>query len=283
MSATMTTLNRRSFLKSTARIAAASIGIPTLVASYGFAESTHVHIDRQTLRIPRLPQGFQGKRIAFLTDLHHGPFISEDFIAGIVRTTNLLDVDMVVLGGDYSHRDGKYIAPCFDLLKNLSAPMGVHGVLGNHDYAHGLAETREGFRRAKITELTNRHITLTQRGEKLILAGVDDYWHGEVRVNKALEGVTVNDAVILLSHNPDVAETMSDRRVGLMLSGHTHGGQIAIPGYGAPMIPSRYGRKYAHGLVEAPTTNVFISAGTGMSILPVRANCRPELTVIELA
>jgi uncharacterized protein len=272
-------VNRRSFF----RLAAASLAIPTVAACYGFAESTHLHIDRQTLTIPRLPQGFQGKSIAFLTDLHLGPFISAEFIAGIVRTTKLLDPDIIVLGGDYSHRDGKYIAPCFELLAHLSAPLGVFGVLGNHDYAHGHAETREGFRRAKITELTNRNTAVTLKGEKLILAGVDDMWYGKVQVAKALEGVTANDAVIMLSHNPDVAETMTDTRVGLMLSGHTHGGQIAIPGYGAPMVPSRYGRKYAHGLADGPTTQVYTSAGTGMSVLPVRANCRPEITVITLA
>ena len=87
---------------------------------------------------------------------------------------------------------------------------------------------------------------------------------------------------MLVSHNPDFAETLTDRRVGLVLSGHTHGGQVVVPGYGSPVVPSRYGMKYAHGLVEAPATKVYVSAGVGMTGLPVRANCRPEITLITL-
>jgi uncharacterized protein len=154
----MANLNRRSFFQSTARLAAAAVGVPTVAACYGFAESTNLHIDRQTLTLPRLPAVFRGKRIAFLTDLHHGPHLPLDFIADVVRTTNLLDVDLVLLGGDYSHRGAQYIAPCFDLLRQLSAPMGVYGVLGNHDYGNGIRETREGFRQSGIRELTNAHV-----------------------------------------------------------------------------------------------------------------------------
>jgi predicted MPP superfamily phosphohydrolase len=101
-------------------------------------------------------------------------------------------------------------------------------------------------------------------------------------VAAAVGDATTSDAVILISHNPDLAETLTDRRVGLVLSGHTHGGQVAVPGYGPPVVPSSYGMKYAHGLVEAPATRVYVSAGTGMSGLAVRANCRPEITLVTL-
>ena len=204
-------------------------------------------------------------------------------MAGVVRTTMALAPDLILLGGDYSHREGRFIAPCFELLAALSAPLGVYGVLGNHDYMHGVAETRAAMKRAGVVELTNRAVPVTLNGETLHLAGVDDLWRGQPDVAAALRGVTMSDACVMLSHNPDVAETMRDRRVGLMLSGHTHGGQVAVPGYGAPLVPSRYGRKYAHGLVEAPATRVYVSAGTGMSVLPVRVGCRPEITRITLA
>jgi len=276
-------MHRRSFLRNAFGLGAAAVAAPTVAVGYGFAESAHLHIDRQTIAVPRLPAAFRGTTVAFVTDIHHGPFVSEAAVAAVVRTTMALAPDLILLGGDYSHREGRYIAPCFELLGALSAPLGVYGVLGNHDYLHGLAETRAAMARAGVVELTNRGVPVTLGGATLHLAGVDDLWHGAPDVAAALRGVPANAACLLLSHNPDVAETLRDRRVGLVLAGHTHGGQIVLPGYGAPLVPSRYGQKYAHGLVEAPETRVYVSAGTGMTVLPVRVGCRPEITRITLA
>jgi len=274
-------MHRRSFLRNALGLGAAAVAVPTVAVSYGFAEATRLHIDRQTLAVPRLPAAFRGKTVAFVTDIHVG---RPQGRRGVGRPhDDGARPDVIVLGGDYSHRDGKFIAPCFELLAALTAPLGVYGVLGNHDYAHGLAETRAGMRRAGVTELTNRGVPLEVGGERLHLAGVDDLWHGRPDAEAALRGVAAPDACVLVSHNPDFAETLRDRRVGLVLSGHTHGGQVVVPGYGAPLVPSRYGRKYAHGLVEAPATKVYVSAGTGLSVLPVRVGCRPEITRITLA
>lgn len=275
-------MNRRHFFQSVARITTATVAVPTIGACYGFAASTNLKIDRQTLTLRNLPANFQGMTVAFVTDIHHGPFVSLDYVAGIVRTTMTLNPDLIVLGGDYSHRDSKYIAPCFDILKCLSAPLGVFGVLGNHDYMHGERLTRDGMKKANVTELTNSGVWLARHGERLRLAGVDDLWHGRPDLTKALADTRLTDACVLISHNPDFAETLTDRRVGLVLSGHTHGGQIVLPGYGAPITPSQYGQKYTHGYVEAPATQVYVSAGTGLSILPVRVNCQPEITLITL-
>ena len=273
-------MNRRSFLTTAA--GACAVAAPVAVAGYGFAESNHVGIDRRTVRVPRLPAAFDGTTVAFLTDIHHGPFLSADFVATVARTAMALNPDLVVLGGDYSLREAKYVRPCFDVLRSLSAPLGVYGVLGNHDYWHGLAETKAGMRDAKITELTNRGVWLSRKGARLRLAGVDDLWEGLPNVAAALGDATPADACVLLSHNPDYAETLTDRRVGLVLSGHTHGGQIVLPHAGAPWIPSRYGMKYARGLVEAPATQVYVSTGVGLSAVPVRLNCRPQIALLTL-
>src|SRR4051812_9794233 len=251
-------MNRRRFLKTAAAAAAVA---PLAGTCYGFAESADLRIDRQTIPLPNLPVAFRGLTVAFLTDIHLGPYVSEGYVATVVRTALALDPDLILLGGDYSHREAKYIALCFDLLANLSAPLGVYGVLGNHDYRDGLDETRAGMKRAKVGELTNRGVWLTRGGSRLRLCGVDDLWHGRPDVTAAVGDATPGDAVLLVSHNPDVAETLTDRRVGLVLSGHTHGGQVTVPGYGAVVTGSRYGRKYAHGLVEAPATRVYVSAG----------------------
>ena len=98
----------------------------------------------------------------------------------------------------------------------------------------------------------------------------------------ALGDATTNDGVILLSHNPDFAEMVHDSRVGLMLSGHTHGGQVVIPGFGAPIVPSRYGQKYLGGLVQGPSWQVFVSRGIGTVSPPIRFSCRPEIVLITL-
>ena len=160
--------------------------------------------------------------------------------------------------------------------------MGVFGVLGNHDYAHGQAETRDSMKAAGIHDLTNNGLWLTRGNGRLRLGGVDDLWFGRPDAKPALGDATIYDACLLVSHNPDFAETLTDRRVGLMLSGHTHGGQVSLPGMANPFVPSRYGMKYAKGMVEAPATKVYISRGLGLAAVPMRFNCPPELTLLTL-
>ncbi|MEO2090399.1 MAG: metallophosphoesterase, partial [Gemmataceae bacterium] len=232
--------------------------------------------------LPNLPGAFDGLRVAFLADIHHGPYTELEFVAQVVRTTLALQPDLILLGGDYCLRERRYIAPCFDVLQILSAPLGVYGVLGNHDHWHGLDETRAGMRRAGVEELTDRGVWLTRGAGRVRLGGVDDLWCGRPDLAAAVGDATREDAVLLLCHNPDLAETLTDRRVGLVLSGHTHGGQVIVPGMINPFIPSRYGNKYSHGRVEAPATTVYVSRGLGLTGLPVRYNCPPELTLLTL-
>jgi predicted MPP superfamily phosphohydrolase len=271
-------MNRRKFLHAVAGAGAAALG----GACYGFFEAGSVVVDRRAIPLPRLPGSFRGTTVAFLTDIHHGAYTDLQYITSIVRTTNLLRPDLVVLGGDYSLRDAKYIGPCLEALADLRAPMGVYGVLGNHDYWHGIRQTKDGFRSAKVTELTNTGVWFERKGDRLRLAGVDDLWEGRPDVGAALGDATPADACVLVSHNPDLAEAIIDPAVGLVLSGHTHGGQVVFPGFGAPWAPSKYGRKYLRGLVEAPRTKVFVSRGLGLAAVPVRFNCRPEINLITL-
>ncbi len=273
-------MNRRTFL----RVAAASaVVVPTATVGYGFAESESLRIERVCLPVPNLPTEFDGLRVAFLTDIHHGPYTELEFVTQIVRTTHALQPDLILLGGDYCLRERRYVAPCFDMLRYLSAPLGVYGVLGNHDHWHGLEVIRAGMRRAGVEELTDRGVWLTRGAERVRLGGVDDLWCGRPDLAAAVGDATREDAVLLLSHNPDLAETLTDRRVGLVLSGHTHGGQVIVPGMINPFIPSRYGNKYSHGRVEAPATTVYVSRGLGLTGLPVRYNCPPELTLVTLS
>ena len=272
-------MNRRVFLKATAALAIPS---PVIGASYGMFEAGWVRVERPTLPLPNLPAAFEGLKVAFLTDIHHGPYVSLDYVNSIVRTTQTLRPDLILLGGDYSSKEAKYIRPCFDVLAGLKAPLGVFGVLGNHDYWHGLGETREGMNAAKIGELTNGGVWLERGNTRIRVCGVDDVWAGKPDALGALGDSSASDAVLLVSHNPDFAETLKDSRAGLILSGHTHGGQVCVPGYGAPIVPSRYGQKYLKGYVEAPATHVYVSRGLGTVSPPMRFDSRPELTLLTL-
>lgn len=272
-------MNRRTFLKTAL---ASTVTAPVAAASYGLCEAGWLAVDRVALPLPRLPAALDGLRVAFLTDLHHGPTTNLDYLASVVRTTLTVQPDLVVLGGDYAYRDAKYAAPCFDVLAGLRAPLGVYGVLGDHDYRTDAAATRAGMRAARMTELTNAGVWVGRGGDRFRLAGIDDLWMGRPDVPAALGDATPGDACLLVSHNPDVAETLRDHRVGLVLSGHTHGGQAALPGVGAPVVPSRYGQKYLKGRVEAPHTTVYVSRGLGTVVGPMRFGSRPELTVLTL-
>jgi len=272
-------MNRRLFLQSAAA-GAALLGTTGLC--YGFAEARGVQVVRVPVRVPKLPKAFDGTTIAFLTDIHHGPYVSLDFVEAIVRTTITLRPDLIIHGGDYVLRSGVYTRPVFEVLSALRAPMGVFGVLGNHDYWHGLEATNIGMRSAGITQLNNSGVWLTKGNSRLRLCGVDDLWAGEPQAHLALENTTADDACILVSHNPDFAETIRDPRIGLMLSGHTHGGQMFVPGMTNPFIPSKYGNKYCSGLCDAPSMRVYVSRGLGLTGLPVRFNCPPELTLLTL-
>jgi uncharacterized protein len=273
-------MDRRSFLKSS--LAAAVPVSPLMAASYGLYEAGSVRIERPAITLPNLPASFDEIRIAFLTDIHHGPYISLDYVVSIVRTTLALGPDLILLGGDYISLDAKYVEPCFEVLAGLKSPLGVFGVLGNHDHRHGLAETKAAFSAAGIEELTNRGVWLQRASSRLRLGGVDDLWYGQPDVNPALADAARADACLIVSHNPDFAEKMWDSRVGLILSGHTHGGQVYVPGYGAPIVPSRYGQKYLQGLVQAPRTQVYISRGLGTVTPPIRYNSHPEITLMTL-
>jgi predicted MPP superfamily phosphohydrolase len=273
-------MDRRSFLKSS--LAAAVPVSPLMAASYGLYEAGSVRIERPAIALPNLPASFDELRIAFLTDIHHGPYISLDYVVSIVRTTLALGPDLILLGGDYVSLDAKYVEPCFEVLAGLKSPLGVFGVLGNHDHRHGLAETKAAFSAAGIEELTNRGVWLRRASSRLRLGGVDDLWYGQPDVKPALADAAQADACLIVSHNPDFAEKMWDSRVGLILSGHTHGGQVYVPGYGAPIVPSRYGQKYLQGLVQAPRTQVYISRGLGTVTPPIRYNSHPEITLMTL-
>jgi len=272
-------MNRRAFIKTAA---AATIALPTVGAGLAFAEAVSIRVEHISHRLPNLPSRFEGMRLAFLTDIHHGPYTNLDYLVRIVRTTMQLQPDVICHGGDFTLRTAKNIDPAFDVLKELAAPLGVYGVLGNHDYHYDVEHVKTVLRASGVELLVNRGVWLKRGPDRLRLAGVDDAMLGKPNAELALGDCTARDACVLLSHNPDVAETLDDPRVGLMLAGHTHGGQANIASFKNPFIPSKYGSKYLRGFAKAPSTTVYTSRGLGMTAVPMRWNCPPELTLLTL-
>lgn len=273
-------MTRRKVIK---RLGAVAFGSMALGGGYAVLEAKWCRVLQVGLKVPRLPAPFVGTKVAFLADIHHGPFVSQSYVQHVVAMTNALAPDLVLLGGDYVHRHPRYIAPGIAELGKLQSKLGRFGVLGNHDNWEDRSATRSALAAFRITELTNTGVWLTRDGARLRICGVGDLWTDRQDLKTALGSASRDDAVILLSHNPDYVETLIDPRVGLVLSGHTHGGQVVIPGYGAPIVPSRYPRKYVHGLVQGPTCPVFITRGVGTISPPVRFCCRPEVVLITLS
>jgi predicted MPP superfamily phosphohydrolase len=268
-------VSRRKFLRRTAALLASGL-------AYSYFESGWIHIRNETVTVKNLPGSFSGRTFALLTDIHHGPFITLNYIQHVVQLSNNLKPDAILLGGDYVHRDGKYIDPCFDVLGNLKAPLGVFAVMGNHDHWEGVATTRRAIKRNGIEEVSNSGVWVRQDGKRLRIAGVDDFWEGKPDLKSALGDTQADETAILLSHNPDFVENLTDSRVGLVVSGHTHGGQVVVPMVGAPRVPSQYGQKYLQGLVKTETNQVFVSRGVGTVTPPLRFCCRPEIVLITV-
>jgi predicted MPP superfamily phosphohydrolase len=273
-------LNRRKFLKQT--MLAAGTSALAAGGAYPFVEARWCRVVHQTIALPNLPASFAGTRLALLSDIHHSPVVPLDYIRHVVAMTNALKPDLIALTGDFITQEEQYIDPVMDTLGALRAKFGRFAVLGNHDNQVSWAHCQHAITSAKIELLDNQGIWIDRGRDRLRIGGVGDLWTQHQDLGRALGDASREDAVVVLSHNPDMAETLPDDRVGLLLCGHTHGGQVVVPGYGAPRVPSRYGQKYLQGLVQGPRCQVFVTRGVGTVSPPVRLFCRPEVVLITL-
>jgi predicted MPP superfamily phosphohydrolase len=283
-------LSRRRFLKTGVKVAA---GGAAAAAGYGLLiESRRLDVIDVPLRLRGLPPELEGLRAVQITDVHHGPFLSLARVRAVVDAANELRPDLVLLTGDYVHASDAYIRPVVAELARLRPKIGTLAVLGNHDWLEGVEQTREEFVRWGIPLIDNDRRVLTPDRRLvgaapvgLAICGVGDYKEDQPDYRKALSGLPEGMPRVLLSHNPDAAEepelTGSGLRVDLIVSGHTHGGQVCLPLVGAPVIHSRYRQKYRRGLVAGPICPVFVCSGVGTIGVPVRFGVPPELAVLE--
>ncbi len=263
-------------------------------ARLGYArhvEPTYLAVNRFEVPVRGLPAALAGVRVAHLSDFHHGPHIPAGYLEGAIECTVAEKPDLIALTGDYVDRGPDHVGTATRLFRGLKAPLGVFGVLGNHDFSVHTARGRRrhaelGRRIADalgaegVTVLRNRSVRVERAGAALTVAGVDDLWSGLSDPLATFDGVCGATPRVVLAHNPQSAESLAAHRADLILSGHTHGGQINWPGLG-PLFLARGARRWSAGLYPLDVGHLYVNTGVGFG-WRFRFNVRPELAIITL-
>lgn len=240
-------------------------------------------LERLTVPLPAGAAGLDGLRIGFVTDTHIGPFTTP---ADLQRGLRLLDheaVDLVLLGGDYVSESAVYAPIMAQMLGDYvdRVPLGGIGVLGNHDLGLGPTVVRSELERAGIRVLRNASEIVRWNGADLAIVGIDDTIIGRPDLDRAFAGLPVDLPKLALWHEADFAEDAARYGAFVQLSGHTHGGQVRLPGFGAIWLPPD-GKRRDLGWFDVESMPVYVSRGLGVYRPPVRFRCPPEVTSITL-
>lgn len=249
-------------------------------ARLALSEPFRLTVEHQKIFLRRLPQAFDGLRVVQLSDIHHSPFTSREQIERAVDTANSLRPDIIALTGDYVSKERAYAAPCAELMGRLRARHGVFAVLGNHDHWTDASLITDLFRAEGITVLVNQGMRFEKDGAALWLAGTDDTMVGLEDLPLALAGAREDELKLLLAHNPIILRRAARAGVDLVLSGHTHGGQVTLRSERSASGKPR--RRLLKGLAKQGNTQIYITRGLGTVVLPVRFGCPPEVSLLEL-
>jgi len=267
-------VTRRDFLRSATAVSAGAVAG---VGAYGTAYERHqISLITRDVPVRGLPPALDGLRIGMITDVHHSSVVSAEDVSRAVSLLRQSAPDIVVLGGDYvSFFEHAYVSPVAELLMPLAdAPLGSFAVLGNHDDEREMpaALAARGF-----TVLKDQRTQLTIKGERLDLAGIKFWTRTPGEIANVLKGT--GGTTLLLAHDPRRLAEAAALDVQLVLSGHTHGGQVVVPKLGAVV-----GRKFPvlAGYAMRDNTAIFVSRGVGTVYVPVRINCPPDVAVLTL-
>ena len=269
------------------RAAAAGAALAALATWSAWIEPRRLVLRELELRLPRWPARLDGLRAGVLADIHAGvPHAGIAAIARAVERLNGARPDVHLLLGDYldaSQVLRRALAPQLVAreLGRLEAPLGTVAVLGNHDWRAAGDGMWRALARAGVTVLENRAVELIVANGAFWVVGLADARHRRPDLVTALAPVPADAPALLLAHDPDLFPYVPSR-VALTLSGHTHGGQVAIPFLRRPALPSRYGERYARGHVEERGRHLYVSSGIGTSGVPVRLLAPPEVLVLTL-
>jgi predicted MPP superfamily phosphohydrolase len=273
-------LTRRQFLNGI--LSTPLVGLSAASAYATLIEPFNYLISQTDVYINDLPAQFENYRITQLTDIHHSRILGIEEVRRVVRLAQQTKPDMFVLTGDYSTSYRRYIEPCAEALAPLTAPDGVWAVLGNHDHYTDAELTTRALERQHIAVLNNKNTILRRGSDTIQLSGIDDWTWNATDWTKAFAGLNQRVPTILLSHQPSVLEFEQTRTVSLILSGHTHGGQIKLPWLGAPARFATKDLRFAQGLFRLSDVQLYVSSGTGVIGLPIRFGVRPEIAVLRL-
>jgi hypothetical protein len=250
-------------------------------------EPSSIRAVRHEIVLDRADSGDIGAiRIAVIGDLHAGSlYIDADKIRRVVALANDAKPDLIQLAGDYVHATAAGVAVPIErtapLLKSLHAPLGVYAVIGNHDRWDDAARVAAVLERNGIPVLENKAVAIRRGARTLYLAGIGDFYTHAAYPARALASVPQGHAALCFTHSPDVFPELP-RTCLLTIAAHTHGGQVDLPLLGRLIVPSRYGQRYASGLVHEDGKYLFVSTGIGTSIIPVRFRVPPEVSVLEV-
>src|SRR5918999_1730395 len=249
-------------------------------AKHALTELFMLSIERQEIFLKRLPPRLDGLRIVHLSDLHYGPLVNPNHLERAVKAANDLRPHVIALTGDYISHDRMYAAPCAEVIGKLRARHGVYAVLGNHDHWTDATLIADLFRAEGIRVLINEGTRMDLRGAAFWLAGVDDTMVGLEDLSLALAGARKDEMKLLLAHNPVVLRRAARASVDLVLSGHTHGGQVALRSERS--ASGRPRRRMLKGLGRQGDTQIYVNRGLGTVVLPIRYGCPPEVSLLEL-
>ena len=257
---------------------------------YSLYEFTNINIKEIVLESSDIPENFDGMKIMYVADFQFDTRkeFNKKALNRVISLMNETDKDIILLGGDYTNWEGKII-PFFQEFKKVKKPKyGIYSVTGNHDYSnHKLV--LEKLAENGIENLDNKRSDIKIGDQSIVISGVDDLWFGHPDINIALDGVTKEDFTILLSHNPDYFEEISDsdkQRIDITLSGHVHAGMVSFFGLFSPVTGSvtNYGEKYRYGMKNYENHKIYITSGLGGSAFGqyIRFFARPEIVILKL-
>ena len=279
--------SRRTFL----RQAGLSAGLTALgLACYsGLIEPNEVEVKKIEIRVQRLSPAFDGFKIALISDFHFGPFTGAGEISAAVRKVNELHADLVAMLGDFvseplsgaKKAGAKKAEPCAEVLSGIRSQLGSFAILGNHDYATDPEFVADALNSHGVSVLRNANRLIERNGSRLWLLGINDATFSETRLDHALAGISQADPKILLVHEPDYADEASHCGIDVQFSGHSHGGQIRIPGFHPLWLPP-LGRKYYRGYYRVGGLQLYTNKGIGTIGLPFRFCAPPEVTLVTL-
>lgn len=258
--------------------------IPGMTLPYGSILTRSLAVEEAELPLAGLHPDLDGAKLLFVSDVHAGPFLAADDLQGAFERFGTLKPDLVVHGGDLATTRFEEVEPHAAAIRGLTAPLGAFAVLGNHDHYTRRPERVLAFLRTCGVQTLHNEAALVRRGEGvLLLAGIDDWNIGKPRLHATVAAARALDArapIVLVSHNPDAFFEASAAGASAVLSGHTHGGQVRVPGLPVLVRMSRY--RLDEGLYVHGASTLVVSRGLGVSGIPLRLGVAPEAALVTL-